>query len=175
MCMRKSGGDASAPAKPKALAGSTRVGVMMDDTLKEEMEAAEKLHALTAEWVKGVERLKALPLWVQAAYSTLTYNPENIVHGLWEESRLLLERESDEDGKMCVLWMAAHQIHRFGAGPALRPDIREKMTQKAMTYSEALADGVALTPKEPRYFDIAGQVRGPWPIIILDEADYDAS
>lgn len=86
-----------------------------------------------------LEVLRALPLWVQAAYSLSFYRPEAIVHLLWDDwGAQLHQPEVAEQDRSFVYFWAAHQINRFGAGPALRPDILEQLREKAMTYPEYL-------------------------------------
>lgn len=110
------------------------------------------------EEIKRVSAIhNTLPLWVRAAYSLSFYRPEAIVHLLWDDwGTQLGQPEVVEQDRMFVYCWAAHQIHRFGAGPALRPDIMESLRQKAMAYPEYLESGLLTSPKKIAGTDYRG-------------------
>lgn len=122
---------------------------------------------------EGVRNRQSLPLWAQAAHSMLTYNPESVLYqiGLW---RARLEDCPDEIERVCVVLVAAHRIHRFGAGPALGAEPMAMLKGKIATldHPEDLAEGVETGALEPRYFPHAGHPRGSWPIVLLPDAFY---
>lgn len=121
----------------------------------------------------GIRNLKALPLWAQAAHSMLTYNPESVLYQVRQWQTRLTDC-TDETGRICVVVMAAHRIHRFGAGPAVAESPWNMVLAKVaeLAYPEDLAEGLELNPLEPQYFSHAGHQRGTWPILILPPAFY---
>jgi len=118
---------------------------------------------------QGVRNLQSLPVWVQAAHAFLTYNPESVLHQVrrWGSR---LDGCPDEEGRVVAVVLAAHRIHRFGAGPAVSPDIWPHVVAavERLEHPEDLAEG----PLEPQYFAHAGHARGPWPIRMLPDGFY---
>jgi hypothetical protein len=123
--------------------------------------------------VEGMNNLRELPLWAQAAHSMLTYNPESV---LYQVNRWQYRLREDEDtvGGICAMVIAAHRIHRFGAGPAINEEALIKMQSKVaeLEHPEDLAEGLAHGALEPQYFAHAGHQRGEWPIILLPVSFY---
>ncbi len=116
----------------------------------------------------GLRNYKELPLWAQAADSMLTYNPESVLYQVRQWQSRLTDCE-DETGRVCAVVMAAHRIHRFGAGPAVG-DVPWRMVLAKVAeleHPEDLAEGLAQSALEPKYFAHAGHQRGTWPVLIL--------
>jgi len=142
---------------------------MDHDTLRDLREVTEHLGQIE----QGVRNLQSLPVWAQAARAFLTYNAESVLHQVqrWGSR---LDDCSDEEGRVVAVVLAAHRIHRFGAGPAVSPDIWPHVVAavQRLEHPEDLAEGLADRPLEPQYFAHAGHARGSWPIRILPDGFY---
>lgn len=123
--------------------------------------------------LQGVRNLLALPDWVQAAHSFVTYNPEAVLHQVRRWSARL-EASENTEGRMIAVLIGAHRIHRFGAGPAIAPGIWIHVLDAiaSLEHPEDLAGATGEGPLEPRYFAHAGHERGVWPYRILPQEWY---
>lgn len=144
--------------------------------MNEDLTALREVTGYLGRVEEGIRNLNALPLWAQAAHSTLTYNPESVFFQVRQWQGRLTD-STDETGRVCAVAMAAHRIYRFGAGPALAEGLREMMASKIseLEHPEDFKAGLENTPLEPQYFTHAGHQRGTWPILILPESFYSAS
>lgn len=142
---------------------------MDQDVLGDLRDVTEHLDAIG----QGVRNFQALPVWAQAARSFLSYNPESVLYQVqrWMDR---LNACMDEEGRIVAMVLAAHRIHRFGAGPAVSPEIWLHVVAAVehLEHPEDLAEGLAQGPLEPKYFVHAGHARGEWPIRVLPESFY---
>lgn len=141
----------------------------MDSQTEDLKEVAQHLDRA----VEGMNNLRELPLWAQAAHSMLTYNPESVLYQVnqWQDR---LREDEDKVGGICAMVIAAHRIYRFGAGPAINAEALAKVQSRVdeLEHPEDLADGLAEGPLEPQYFAHAGHQRGEWPIFLLPVSFY---
>ncbi len=119
--------------------------------------------------VEGVHNLRSLPVWVQAAHSFVTYNPEAVVFQMQRWTERFECEDIDPEGRAYAMVIGAHRIHRFGAGPGINQEIwRDVRAAVArLEHPEDLAEGIESGPLEPQYFADAGHQRGEWPYRML--------
>ena len=73
-----------------------------------------------------------------------------------------------------MILTAAHRIHRFGAGPALKEAYMDALKEKIATlaHPEDLAEAAESGALEPHYYPHAGHPRMDWPIVLLPDYFY---
>lgn len=139
----------------------------------EDMDDLKEVYRHLDQVASGIKNLQALPLWAQAAHSFLTYNPEAVQYQVlrWRQK---LESETDEEGRIVAVLIAARRIYRFGAGRDVDAELWDHVSSKidSLDHPEDLAEALLTEPIEPQYFSSAGHKRGEWPIRILPEQFY---